>query len=223
MQMQPFDPHSDVAISYGKLPHWSQPGTACFMTWRLGDSLPEVVLQRFRRERARLLRTYNLDTNANWQAAIGKLPHAVAGQLRWALFECWDEGLDEGHGACWLKRPDAAQIVAESLLYADGESYLVSDFIVLPNHVHLIAAFADDEGLRRPCESWKRHSATRINRLVGRSGEFWQVEAFDHLIRSPEGFDYYRQYIANHPRCAKLPPGSYLHYSKVGEDLRDSP
>ncbi len=84
----------------------------------------------------------------------------------------------------------------------------------MPNHVHVIAAFRDEEAMLTQCESWKRFTATRINRLLGRRGRFWQQEDFDHLIRSPEQFLRLRRYIAENPSCARLAKAEYLHWSK---------
>jgi type I restriction enzyme R subunit len=43
------------------------------------------------------------------------------------------------------------------------------------------------------------------------SGRLWQEESFDHLVRSPEQFEYFQRYIAENPRKASLNPGDYLH------------
>ena len=65
----------------------------------------------------------------------------------------------------------------------------------------------------KQCESWKRFTSTQINRLLRRTGRFWQADAFDHLVRSEAQFDYLRSYIAENPRRANLKPNEYFHYS----------
>lgn len=47
-------------------------------------------------------------------------------------------------------------------------------------------------------------------------GKFWQQEPFDHLVRSPDQYDYLREYIADNPSKAGLRPGDY-HYRKFIE------
>jgi putative transposase len=69
------------------------------------------------------------------------------------------------------------------------------------------------------CESWKHFTATRINRVLGRKGRFWQQDGFDHLVRSVEQFDYLRRYVAENPSRAGLGPGEYLHESKPAAGL----
>jgi putative transposase len=83
----------------------------------------------------------------------------------------------------------------------------------MPNHVHLLAAFSDEEAMLAQCESWKHYTAGKINRALNRKGRFWQQDGFDHLVRSLEQFEYLQQYIADNPRRAHLTPTEYLLYS----------
>lgn len=64
------------------------------------------------------------------------------------------------------------------------------------------------------CESWKHFTARKINRAVGRFGRFWEQDAFDHLARSPGGYERLRRYIADNPAAAGLSPGEYLYYTE---------
>jgi REP-associated tyrosine transposase len=105
-------------------------------------------------------------------------------------------------------------IVADSLLHFDGDRYDVTDFVVMPNHLHLIAAFPSEELLLKQCEGWKRFTAREIQKRLARQGEFWQVDQFDHLVRSEQDFAKYRKYIAGNPKKAGLEAGAYVHFSK---------
>ena len=142
-----------------------------------------------------------------------------------------------------LREPELSQIVMNSLLHFDNDRYVLTDAVVMPNHVHVLVAFRDEDSLITQCKSWKHFTATQINRwlraknaceenlsrgttelrssVVPRprfqpppSGEFWQVEQFDHLVRSPEEFDKYRRYIAENPGNARLPAGSFRYFTK---------
>jgi type I restriction enzyme R subunit len=84
----------------------------------------------------------------------------------------------------------------------------------MPNHVHLLGAFPDEKAMLAQCHSWKRYTATQINRALERSGEFWQIDAFDHLVRSEDQFSHFRLYIADNARRAGLREGEYRHYSR---------
>jgi type I restriction enzyme R subunit len=100
------------------------------------------------------------------------------------LSDRWNESLDSCHGECVLRRPELALEVGRSLWHFDSDRYELTDFVVMPNHVHLLAAFMTDEAMLAQCEAWKRYTATRINRRLNRQGRFWQQDAFDHLVRS---------------------------------------
>jgi hypothetical protein len=213
--LQFFDPNQDLTVTWRNLPHWAQAGTVCFITWRTADSLPADVVERMDQERQRLLLDHGLDPHGNWKSALAKRPNVVRGRIQWALFEMWDRSLDLGLGACVLRDPVLSALVGESLLHFDGDRYVLTDYVVMPNHAHLLVAFRDEPALKTQCTSWKRYTGRRINAHIGQKDEFWQVEQFDHLVRSPEQFEHYRRYIADNPLRARLPVGEYRHYSKA--------
>ena len=99
-----------------------------------------------------------------------------------------------------LRKSELAKTIAESLRYFDGDRYDLTDFVVMPNHVHLLAAFPNEEAMLDQCESWKHFTAVKINRFLGRKQRFWQQDGFDHLIRSAEQFEYLRRYVADNPQ-----------------------
>jgi putative transposase len=213
--MQTFDPKQDVLIVERRLPHWSQAGTLVFITWRTWDSIPTEVLNRWLGERCEFLKRHGIDPDSpDWKRKLDRLPFAVGEEFRHTLAARWNESLDACHGACVLRRPELAKIVSDSLAHFDGERYELTDYVVMPNHVHLIAAFFDEEAMLGQCDSWKHYTATQINRALGRRGRFWQQDGFDHLIRSPEQFGALRRYIADNSHLPRLGPGEFTHYSK---------
>ena len=118
--------------------------------------------------------------------------------------------LDRGHGACVLSRPELAAIVADSLHHFDGDRYELADFVVMPNHVHVLMAPIGRHSVVAACKSWKQFTATRINDLLGTTGHFWQSESFDHLIRSEGQLDKTVRYIHDNPSRAGLSEGEFL-------------
>jgi REP element-mobilizing transposase RayT len=89
----------------------------------------------------------------------------------------------------------------------------IGTFARMPNHVHILTAFASEEAMLAQCESWKHYMARHINALLGRKGRFWEPDAFDHLVRSPEEFERLQVHAEN-PLRAGLRAGEYLHYRK---------
>jgi type I restriction enzyme R subunit len=214
--IQVFDPKAEFAVVERKLPHWSQAGTICFITWRTHDSIPRPVLNRWHADRDDWLRRHGVDPSAaDWKAKLLRLDHPLPSEFLRVFSERWHKHLDACHGACVLRRPELAKIVGNSLKKSDGERYELTDFVVMPNHVHLLAAFASEEGMLDQSEGWKHYQAVQIHRQIGGSGRFWQQDGFDHLVRSVEEFEGLRRYIAANPEKARLRPGEFLHYSKA--------
>ncbi len=215
LAIQFFDHEAQRLIVDRRLPHWSQAGTVSFITWRTSDSMPIAVLERWQSDRDRWLREHGIDPeNPVWRTQLGQLDHSATRQFLDTCWNRWHDELDSGHGACALCAPDLAEIVASSLHHFDGDRYLLLDFVVMPNHAHVLVVFPGEESMLAQCESWKRYTATQINRRLKRSGRFWQQDAFDHLVRSEAQFEYLRNYIANNPAKAGLKAGEYVHYSK---------
>jgi len=185
--------------------------------------MPRDVVERWISERNALLEQQGLHVNsagfaeggAHWKQLVKRLAPAVRWNLQCALSDKFDGHLDACYGACLLRRGDLAAIVGDSLHKFDGDRYVLTDFVVMPNHVHVLAAFRDEKMMLDQCASWKRFTARRINAATKESGEFWQEDAFDHLVRSAEQFGHYRRYIADNGPRAKLLPGDYLAFTKV--------
>lgn len=213
-ELRYFDPKQDYSVAWKTLPHWAQAGTLCFITWRTADSLPQAAQERITAERRETLLQAGLNPHGDWKSQLAALSPRVRGQIQWKLFRVWDVQLDKGAGECHLANPAVSLIVADSLRHFDGDRYLLTDFIVMPNHVHVLVAFRDEDLLLTQCTFWKRYTSRQINALLGLQGDFWQPEQFDHLVRSPEQFAHYRRYIAENPQKANLPSTAYRHYSK---------
>jgi REP element-mobilizing transposase RayT len=217
LPFQFFDPEGDVLVTLRKkLPHWAQSGTLCLITWRTWDSLPAAVLQDWQRKRMTWLVNHGIDpARDGWQAQVRSLPPDQQREFHQTISKRWEDSLDECHGSCVLGQPELSQIVADSLHHFDGERYLLTDFVVMPNHVHILAAFHDLASMLAQCDSWKHYTAGKINAQIGRRGRFWQVDDFDHLVRSLEQFERLRTYIAENPNRAKLRDGEFRHYART--------
>ena len=196
-----FDPKADVRIEMGtNLPHWFQPGVSYFVTFRTEDSIPADVSRRWHGHRASWLLTHGISLgDSNWKKNFDQLPTSLRREFHETFSRQYMESLDKGHGACVLRQPELSTIVADSLFHFDTDRYHLGDFVVMPNHVHLIVCLLDDTDIESQCTSWKRFTAKRINQALGTRGRFWQEESFDHLIRSAEQFAAIQQYIARNP------------------------
>jgi len=180
--------------SRGYLPHVKREGAAYFVTFRLVDSLPKEVLLRFEQEHAEALRCVTPKTAAEHTEEIHR-------ELRRKI----ERYLDQGAGECHLRRPEIADTVADALRHFHGRNYLLDDWVVMPNHVHLILWPMPNFTLSEILKSRKRHTARQANLILGRTGEtFWQRESYDHWIRNDDEKSRIRHYIRMNPVNARL-------------------
>ena len=117
--------------------------------------------------------------------------------------------LDRGAGTCLLRVASIQQIVSNCLEYRDGQDYLLGDYIVMPNHVHVLVQVVAPSTLRGIMATWHGVMTHGINKAVGRSGTLWQNEPFDHIVRDDASLLRIRQYIKGNGR--RLPPGSWRY------------
>jgi REP element-mobilizing transposase RayT len=107
-------------------------------------------------------------------------------------------------GPQYLRNPDVARVVVEAIRYVEKplEMYAVDSYVVMSNHVHLLV-----EPFREArcfLKAVKNYSAREANRLLGRSGPFWQAESYDHWVRDAEELGRIRAYIHENPVKAGL-------------------
>jgi type I restriction enzyme R subunit len=212
MAFEIFDPKDEYVVRQGTLPHWFQPGVTYFVTFRTEDSVPQALSRSWHRRRDDWLRRHGIDpAQANWKARLAALPE-LDHEYHATFTRAFMEYLDRSYGACPLRDPQAAEEVSSALQHFDGERYELGDFIIMPNHVHLLVCLSGTTDIEDQCHSWKKYSAVQINRLLHRRGRFWQEESFDHLVRSVDQFAWFERYIAENPLKARLRPGEYLHW-----------
>jgi len=136
MTFELFDAALDLRVTAGKLPHWFQSGVTYFITWRTDDSIPRELADLWCRRRDDWLRRQGIDPGKpRWSAQLDELPKRQFHEFHNTFSREFLDYLDRGHGACVLKRPELAAIVADSLRHFDGQRYHLGDFVVMPNHV----------------------------------------------------------------------------------------
>lgn len=89
-------------------------------------------------------------------------------------------------------------------MHFNGERHEHFAWVIMPNHVHTLTMLHPDHLLERVVASWKRHSAREINLALGTSGQVWQHEYFDRMIRDAGHFQRVADYIRRNPMKAGL-------------------
>lgn len=80
----------------------------------------------------------------------------------------------------------------------------------MPNHLHALVQPAEGKELGDIVQRWKGGSAREINLARKTSGQLWQHELFDHIVRSDAQMNHYRNYISMNPARAGLKSGFVL-------------
>jgi REP element-mobilizing transposase RayT len=176
------------------LPHWEEPGSTYFGTFRLADSLPSEILRQPEFERRDIVST----------AKHRQLSVYERSRLTELFNEKVQSQLDAGAGACFLTNPKVAELIMQSLRNFDGSRYRLYAWCVMPNHVHVVFRPQGTHTLAEILHTWKSYSAKEANRTLGRSGTFWQREYYDHLIRGEKEFFQIVNYVLENPRVAGL-------------------
>ncbi len=187
-------------LTWGSLPHWYRDGATYAVTFRLADSFPPSVLHSYRKEKEDLHQRIIKADDDN-DSRLAERLRVQLGELYRARIEAV---LDEGQGEAWMKRPEIAAIIRDALLHFDGDRYDLGAWCVMPNHVHVMLSPKDGHALPDILHSIKRHSAREANKALGREGDFWQKESYDHIVRDADDFWNQRDYILRNPKSAGL-------------------
>ena len=168
--------------SRGYLPHFDGGDICQAITFRLIDSVPLDLLNKWREQ------------VAHWPETTAKI----------ALSKRIERYLDVGKANLWLQNSDIAQMVQDNLLYFDAQRYKLCAWVVMPNHVHILIKVEPQWSLSTIIHAWKSYTAKQANRLLNRQGKFWQEDYYDRYIRDLQHYKATINYIEANPIKAKL-------------------
>ena len=207
-----FNPFDEVDIYHGNLPHWRQDNVWYFVTFRLADSLPHDVVEQIKSQRELWLKQHNIPTDLKQrtQAALKTLSKAELKEYYRLFSERIETLLNAGSGSCVLKEEKIARIVANALRHFNHQRYILDEWVIMPNHVHVLVKPLGNHQLSDILHSWKSFTANEINKQLGRKGQLWMHESYDHIVRNERAFEAIRKYIRENPQKAKLSVGEFL-------------
>lgn len=97
-----------------------------------------------------------------------------------------------------------AGLVRDAILHFDGKRYRVHAWCVMPNHVHLVFTLFEPHKLEEVLHSIKSFTAHKANKLLGLTGQFWQREYYDRIIRDAREYEIKMAYVIENPQRAGL-------------------
>ena len=213
-----------LAISKGEnLPHWTCDNAIYHVSFRLEDSVPASKRDEWLAERKIFEETAKREDR--------NLTEEEEKRIQYLFSERIEKFLDTGYGECHLSKHGIAELLAKAIKYFDGKRYLLHAWCVMPNHVHVIVEpFADKrserdalgtsgpdrdglatsdalgtpDALAAIIHSWKSYTAHEANKILKRTGEFWQKDAYNHIIRSEKEYFFQMKYVWENPEKAGL-------------------
>lgn len=204
------------------LPHLQPAEGTLFITYRLYGSIPQTVIKRLQEEYHEALRRIEAEHKKKEGIRLTDLPLEMQDEWKaikkkkryeedWHYFEQFDAFLDGNlNEPYWLKLPEIAQLVADSIHFLDNLHYKLWAYCIMSNHVHLLVTMLSNAPvLWKVLQNRKKYTAVHANKLLGLSGRFWEAESYDHLVRDSthyqkNEFERILSYILNNPVKAKI-------------------
>ncbi len=198
---------SDEPIFHRRhLPHYYPPNSVYIVTPRLAGSLPRHRIDEISEQRELL------------QIQKRKLSEGTleASRLERDLFKLGRALEKAGQHCHWLSDPRIADLVADAIRFRDGKDYDLIAYSIMPNHMHIVFGIGvpdlmepvgqidnlSNKPVSKIMQSLKRHTAREANKILGRSGAFWQDESYDHVIRNSDELERIILYVLNNPVTA---------------------
>ena len=122
----------------------------------------------------------------------------VPGASYFVTTKCW-----EGHSA--FQVTETADILLNTLFhYRDSGAYLLHEFVIMPDHLHLMLTPGHQTSLEKAVQLIKGGSSHRIHKERGGRMEIWQVSFHDWTIRDLEDWKAKANYTRMNPVKARL-------------------
>ena len=120
-----------------------------------------------------------------------------------------------------FRREANANLMIDTLAhYRDAGKFLLHQFVIMPDHVHLLLTPAEEVSLERAMQFIKGGFSFRMNER----GSIWQPSFTNHRIRDTEDYERHRDYVLMNPVRARLAPRPDGYpYSSAASTLRIDP
>ncbi len=130
----------------------------------------------------------------------------------------------------WQKRElfrvaELAGIVVQRIISCRAQgAYLLHEFALMPNHLHLLITPGDTTSLEKAIQLIKGGSSHQIHQQRGHKMEIWQPGFHDWTVRDAEDYEAKVEYIRMSPveACLSGTPEEWPYGSASGRYLLDA-
>lgn len=207
------------------LPHYQPLEYTYFITFRLAGSLPQSIIETLKREKDVFLKQI-----AGFESKMEKLERYH--EFQTTYFEKFDNLLDNANcGVRWLSIDNVAVIIKDAIHFYDKKAYELICYCIMSNYVHLVItpivdqisnstapvgrisdSTKEEHGrngvstyiVTKILQDFKRFTAGKGNKVLNRTGSFWQNESYDHVVRGEKDLTRIINYTLNNPVKAGL-------------------
>ncbi len=160
-------------------PEVAAPDPAAEMTFfvqlRLADALPPGGVEEWRAE---------IEAD---QGTDGPDEAEVRRQLARRI----EQELNAGRGACWLRQPEIAGMVADCLKAFDGQRYQLRAWAIVPNRLHAVVTVPSGVDIMPLVRQWRNFTSREAAQKLGiNPDEFWDRLAFARPCRDAKDLMY---------------------------------
>src|SRR5579864_3510930 len=117
-----------------------------------------------------------------------------------------------------FRQPRAAELMMDVLYhYLQQKKYFLHEFVIMPDHLHLLLTPAAELSLERSVQLIKGGFSYRLGKQ--KRGLIWQESFTSHRIRDEHNFEHHAEYIRMNPVRAGLAERPELYpYSSTARE-----
>jgi putative transposase len=108
-------------------------------------------------------------------------------------------------GRALLQSERVANLFLTTLFaYRDDKKFQVHEFVVMPNHIHVLITPGEGITIERAMQFIKGGFSHKVKKELGIASEIWQRGYVDHRVRDASDYAQHKEYIRANPVRAHL-------------------
>ena len=99
-----------------------------------------------------------------------------------------------------FQRTETADLLLSTIFrYRDANEFLLHEFVIMPNHLHLVISIEDGRTIGRAMQMIKGGFSYAIGEAGGKLKAVWQPSDYEHRVRDGADYTRIRNYIHENP------------------------
>lgn len=120
-----------------------------------------------------------------------------------------------------FQRNETADLLLSTMFRKrDAGEFQVHEFVIMPNHIHLLLSVADDHSVGRAIQLIKGGFSHAMGQAGLRLNAVWQPSYYEHRVRNAGEYERIRNYIRENPvRRGLASQSADYPYSSASKEL----